>query len=599
MKDQLLKIGQTFQKMLNRVFKHLSFNILPKNKKLKTGLVVFILVGVLVIASPAYAGVEEVLAAMGEAIMSAINHLLLWAAYGLGWLVTKAFAVVVLIAAHNEFVTSPAVTKGWVLMRDTCNLLFVIILLVIAFGQILGIEKYSIKKTLPKVVIAAILVNFSKLICGLMIDFGQVIMMTFVNGFAATAGANLTNGLGLTKLMKMAEDPSADGIEQSDIFLSLFLGVFLLLITLLVVIFILGLLVLRIVTLWLLVVFSPIAFAGGALDFTKKYANQWWEKFGWTVAVGPVLAFCLWLSLLMMSNPQDNFTQIDASAIEEKANYGQTSESGKINNLANFAIALALLIAGLQISQQAGGMVGSAAGKMKGATTKVAKGMAMRMTGAQFVSDRGKAIAGGYMAARAKRKEQILGKYKGAGERAGVAATRSMGALKKAPGAAIRGGAYGGAGAVRGLFKGGAKGWKKGKGLPGKIGKALAGAGAGATEGFGRMGWEGMKEEWHKGGFGRGDWEFSMEKEPKKAKDVQAYEEQKEKLDSRMNRIGGKTEQEQTEKRNNELRQIIQNKSEDENLRRAAAVRLSSDKKAMSANDYAKVEDVMDKGKAP
>ena len=45
--------------------------------------------------------------------------------------------------------------------------------------------------------IAAILVNFSKLICALIVDAGQVFMLTFVNGYAATGGANIIAGLKL------------------------------------------------------------------------------------------------------------------------------------------------------------------------------------------------------------------------------------------------------------------------------------------------------------------------------------------------------------------------------------------------------------------
>jgi len=64
---------------------------------------------------------------------------------------------------------------------------FILILLIIAFATILRQESYS-KKLLPKLLIMAVLINFSRTIFGLLIDFSQVIMLTFVNAFSAGGG---------------------------------------------------------------------------------------------------------------------------------------------------------------------------------------------------------------------------------------------------------------------------------------------------------------------------------------------------------------------------------------------------------------------------
>ena len=60
---------------------------------------------------------------------------------------------------------------------------FVVVLLIIALATILNQEKYSYKTWLPKLILMAVLINFSKMICGLIIDVAQVVMMTFVNAF--------------------------------------------------------------------------------------------------------------------------------------------------------------------------------------------------------------------------------------------------------------------------------------------------------------------------------------------------------------------------------------------------------------------------------
>ena len=65
----------------------------------------------------------------------------------------------------------------WKYCRDVTNIVFVIFLLVITFSQItgFGINNYGIKKALPKLIIAAILVNLSFIICSIGVDMSNII----------------------------------------------------------------------------------------------------------------------------------------------------------------------------------------------------------------------------------------------------------------------------------------------------------------------------------------------------------------------------------------------------------------------------------------
>ncbi|MFH2104651.1 MAG: hypothetical protein ABII72_00235, partial [Parcubacteria group bacterium] len=80
-----------------------------------------------------------------------------------------------------DIINDPVVIAGWGITRDVLNMFFVISLLVIAFATILRIETYQYKALLPKLIYAALLVNFSKTIAGVFIDFSNVLMMTFIN----------------------------------------------------------------------------------------------------------------------------------------------------------------------------------------------------------------------------------------------------------------------------------------------------------------------------------------------------------------------------------------------------------------------------------
>lgn len=69
-----------------------------------------------------------------------------------------------------------SIYKAWSAFRNIANIGFVIMLLVVVFSQVtnIGISNYNIKKILPKLIITAILVNFSYLIMGALIDLSQI-----------------------------------------------------------------------------------------------------------------------------------------------------------------------------------------------------------------------------------------------------------------------------------------------------------------------------------------------------------------------------------------------------------------------------------------
>lgn len=88
--------------------------------------------------------------------------------------------------------TSSPIYLIWQYARDITNVVFVIFLLVIVFSQLtgVGISNYGIKKTLPRIIVAAILVNISYFICTLAVDLSNIIgvaIKNFLMGIAETA----------------------------------------------------------------------------------------------------------------------------------------------------------------------------------------------------------------------------------------------------------------------------------------------------------------------------------------------------------------------------------------------------------------------------
>ncbi len=318
-----------------------------------------------------------------EAVASILAALLIPIISFIGKLMTVVIRLLISIAQYNDFINSAAVSKGWIIMRDIFNMVFIIILLVIAFATVLKIEKYSYKRLLGGFLLAAILVNFSKLICGIIIDFAQVLMLTFVNAFKAVGEGNLAEMLGLTDLMNL--EPTADSVSiGAEKVATLFLGLIMSIIALIVVTIIMMIFLFRIVILWFLVLLSPIAFMASVLPAFQKYSRQWWDKFISQVIIGPVLAFFLWLSFsIVQETPsQGGLYQTVAppgSAGSENLLKGTdlrvtVSEAGKPQYVLNFVIGIAMLIGSLMVAQQMGVVGGKMAGQVVGKMQAVAKG---------------------------------------------------------------------------------------------------------------------------------------------------------------------------------------------------------------------------------
>ena len=65
----------------------------------------------------------------------------------------------------------------WDYMRNIANIIFVIIFILVIYSQItnVGISNYGIKKLLPKLIVAAILINVSYYICALAVDLSNIV----------------------------------------------------------------------------------------------------------------------------------------------------------------------------------------------------------------------------------------------------------------------------------------------------------------------------------------------------------------------------------------------------------------------------------------
>ncbi len=355
-----------------------------KNKKIQKNrilLIMFVLVFCFVLLAPSFVLAKEskeskvvtetlgsiafdtVLGGVGVAVATVLSLIAYILTAAIGLLITLLSYILVQIAQFSNIINVPTVIRGWIIVRDLCNMFFILILLVIAFGTILRQENYSAKKLLPKVLIMAVLINFSRMFFGLIVDFSQIIMLTFVGSFKAGSGwfismfqVNIWH-----TMIKDSDTAKKLNINSWTTVLAIISGVLAAIVTLIVMTVIVAVLAVRIVMLWIYTILSPFVFLGWAFPPLQKYTNKIWEDFIKQAMIGPILAFFIWLALTTLS------TEVSLGGVD-MTNFC-TGLSGFFcsDALTQFIIVIGFLMGGLMVAQQAGGAAGSIAGKGMGA----------------------------------------------------------------------------------------------------------------------------------------------------------------------------------------------------------------------------------------
>ncbi len=325
---------------------------------------IVVVVGTLIIGTAAHALDIPIFDVFG-----ALQKFIIWVLMSvLKFIVNLLYTVIDLLISflgYNNFTRETPVIQGWIYVRNIANMFFSIMMLIIVYGTIFG--KGPNYQTLPKLLLMAILVNFSKTITGFMIDISQVPTLTFLIAFKASATANFTQGLAIDKYVSLSGSWLADnpqGIDFSNIFVSLILGLVIAGFALMIVSMMTIMTLIRIIVFWIMIVLSPIAFVGRGIDLIKSQTWDMWmgEMKKWLI-YGPVMSFFLWLSMMMMVNPDAT------TASFSKPSASSSVWAGDIGNFDYFirvVLTLGMLYGALYAAQKLGGSVGgSLAGKVK------------------------------------------------------------------------------------------------------------------------------------------------------------------------------------------------------------------------------------------
>ncbi|HEV8601457.1 MAG TPA: hypothetical protein VGQ87_02555 [Patescibacteria group bacterium] len=285
------------------------------------------------------------------------------------------------------------VLAGWVVVRDVMNMFFILAMIVISLATILRIERYGYKKLLVKLILMALLINFSKTIAEALISVVDVLIRAvapsnngLISFYAESAKILNSQDDSVFKILAGIGGTATIIISITKLFLAIIMTITFVALAILFVI--------RMVGLWVLVIISPIAYALNILPATESYAKKWWETFIKYLIWAPVALFFLNIAgRLIVTEQLHLFTGYDT--------------------MFKFVIIMALMWASIVVAKAAGmagsSMIISMAEKLAGKA--LAAPVALTWAGAKGLAGLGIRSYSGAVARK-------IGLYSGEGEKA-------------------------------------------------------------------------------------------------------------------------------------------------------------------------------------
>jgi hypothetical protein len=201
-----------------------------------------------------------------------------------------------------------ALYRAWSVMRNFANVLFVIGFMLIIYSQLtsFGISNYGIKRVLPRLIVAAILVNISYWVCAIAIDLSNILGYSLQDLFIAMRNSIVGPGQGNS--WSIASWESVTGfilsggtavaaatlgiraLTAGSVGSALYMLLPILVGVLMAVLVALLILAARQAIITVLVIIAPLAFVAYLLPNTEKYFDKWRGLFMTMLLVFPMFS---------------------------------------------------------------------------------------------------------------------------------------------------------------------------------------------------------------------------------------------------------------------------------------------------------------------
>ncbi|MFH0739608.1 MAG: hypothetical protein V1819_01425 [bacterium] len=285
-------------------------------------------------------GINTLALAFGGAFLWIATRILNWAIKG------GAFAAWSMTNPVNNYI----INIGWTLLRDLTNMFFILGLAYIGLATALNFASFNTKKTFITLIIVALLINFTPVICGLIVDGTNIISNFFLSEVsfdsASDAYASIANSQGMNAVPNIEATTWYQWLPRRMLlqYYSFLSGSILLIFA--------SLFILRTFIIWFLVILSPVAFFCRIFSFSEQWFKKWWGLFiGWSIVVIPASFFLYLANHLMVvikAAPKIGFHWFFPSALaalSDPVDAGMTI--GFWGELLPYLLAMTFLVIGL------------------------------------------------------------------------------------------------------------------------------------------------------------------------------------------------------------------------------------------------------------
>ncbi len=280
------------------------------------------------------------------------------------------FASLVLSASLKSIFIPDVIYTTWVILRDFINLLYIFVLILMAFGTIFNVEKYTYKELLAPLLVSALLVNFSYALTEYVVHLGnlttdivlKLIQGDILNSIKSGFAVNITTNVGFLDIAIAVLNPIKPLINIIGLVVLTIVSVSSLLIAAFFAFF-------RTVAVWFLLFLSPLAFFSYSLPTLKEKVWSRWCKavIKWNFFLPIYLLFLIFGSIFIKARGQ---------LLDPTATTGDKIISFLgINDLFVFAITTIIVWGGLiwsfKIANSFGEGIGGALGAAKSLVKKI------------------------------------------------------------------------------------------------------------------------------------------------------------------------------------------------------------------------------------
>lgn len=288
------------------------------------------------------------------------------------------------------------VAVGWTIFRDISNMVFIFILLIISISIILGSPNYGSKKLLTKVILVALLINFSLFASKVIIDSANVFTVGFYNAITSKApkGGEWDQGISSmfarslnlhtiyqTKDMEKGTiDEFGATLNPKNIWTICLFGSIFLVITAFVFFAASILFMKRLIVLMILMMISPLAFLGMILPATSGFSKQWWKTLFQEAFYAPFYLMFTYVVLMGINSPlfRQSIGRTDGSGSFTSVITGNAG-GGMSFVIFNFILIIGLMLASIISASKIGangasGMISMGKGLQKWGQGRVGAG---------------------------------------------------------------------------------------------------------------------------------------------------------------------------------------------------------------------------------